>query len=400
MQTNLYIPKTLTVGFQQRSDTFTGKLAYVIYTDHKGVLRKEKSWESWRDKKIAIQTLNNDPQPGFTLNKGVQRDGHWGSGRSVIRVWDPRDFEFEISIDNLIGILMHADVSKRDITEPCVFAWKGTELILLPTNSAEYQESVSHTEKQERKFSAKDLVIGHTYNVRKDHSKVVYLGRLDRYAVSPVDTDDGYQCKAYQQKPAAKKHVFIDVTSKQVHTKDPSAFLSNVDVEDMNPNFAALLDEYYRSAESQPVAGVTLAHGKHHNYTNLFWCKLSDTEFVELYIKQSYGHERYEPKVTRFARFDLAASSVLLSLTGCERSYYRASLPPISLPGLHDRLPAVQAILADLRTMQDQLVPPGGTHQERYKRTDKFLRAVRGLNTLGRLTFTLANGKQANDHEI
>jgi hypothetical protein len=42
--------------------TYTGKLAYVIYFDNKGVLRKKKSWEGWRDKKIAAK----DVKAGFS----------------------------------------------------------------------------------------------------------------------------------------------------------------------------------------------------------------------------------------------------------------------------------------------------------------------------------------------
>ncbi len=42
MNTNIFIPKKLKVGYQYRDDTFTGKLAYVIYYDEKNKLRKEK----------------------------------------------------------------------------------------------------------------------------------------------------------------------------------------------------------------------------------------------------------------------------------------------------------------------------------------------------------------------
>ena len=45
-----FIPKKIKVGFQERKDTYSGKLAYVIYYDEKNNLRKEQSWNSWRDK--------------------------------------------------------------------------------------------------------------------------------------------------------------------------------------------------------------------------------------------------------------------------------------------------------------------------------------------------------------
>lgn len=43
MNTNIFIPTKINVGFQERKDTYTGKLAYVIYFDEKGKLRKETS---------------------------------------------------------------------------------------------------------------------------------------------------------------------------------------------------------------------------------------------------------------------------------------------------------------------------------------------------------------------
>ena len=71
MNSTIFLPKTIKVGYQSRSDTYTGQLAYVIYYDQKNVLRKSKSWESWRDKKIESQEFENIPTSGFVLNKKV-----------------------------------------------------------------------------------------------------------------------------------------------------------------------------------------------------------------------------------------------------------------------------------------------------------------------------------------
>lgn len=40
----LNIPDKIKVGFQERSDTYTGKLSYVTYINKKGKLAKEISW--------------------------------------------------------------------------------------------------------------------------------------------------------------------------------------------------------------------------------------------------------------------------------------------------------------------------------------------------------------------
>lgn len=47
---SFFIPKKLAVGFNKRSDTYTGKIGYVIYYDAMNKLRKEASWNSWRER--------------------------------------------------------------------------------------------------------------------------------------------------------------------------------------------------------------------------------------------------------------------------------------------------------------------------------------------------------------
>lgn len=176
----VYIPKKLRVGFVKRDGTFNGQLAYVIYYDEKGKLRKETSFNNWRDESIKAIELDNVPA-NFVLNKGITRVSYdWRNhARTMIRIWDNRDFEFEISVDNLMGILMHSDVSKRDILEPCVFAWDGQELLLLPVNSEAYQEAMAHTAKQGLKLTAKDLEPGKRYSFKSDEEPALYLGQYE-----------------------------------------------------------------------------------------------------------------------------------------------------------------------------------------------------------------------------
>ena len=106
MATNIFIPKKIKVGFQTRNDTYTKKLAYVIYYDQKNKLRKEKSWEGWRDEKIEPEDYDNEPTTGFVLNKKVGGyQYHYDMRQTYVRVFDPRGFEFEITIPNLLYIL-------------------------------------------------------------------------------------------------------------------------------------------------------------------------------------------------------------------------------------------------------------------------------------------------------
>ena len=106
MKTNIFIPKRINVGYQERSDTYTGKLGYIIYYDEKGKLRKETSWQNWRDDSIPSNEFENEPIKGFILNKKAGGYKYsWNTRQTYCRVFDPRGFEFEITIENLLYIL-------------------------------------------------------------------------------------------------------------------------------------------------------------------------------------------------------------------------------------------------------------------------------------------------------
>lgn len=287
MKSNLFIPTKLKIGFQERHDTFTGKLAYVIYYDEKGKLRKETSWNQWRDDSIDVVEIDNTPTSGFTMNKGFTRYSDWGSGRAVIRIWDPRDFEFEIALDNLVGILMHSNVSKREIDEKCVFAWNGTELVLLPCNTEEYQSSVKYTEKQAKTFSARTLTPGYTYVPKKEDKTAIYLGRFDHYDEGPREE----HVRTLVAK--GKKHWFIHTDGKRAFAKEPSAYLAGVDSEEVHADFAAKLEELHSTAIVQKIVGFkehpfNLRETTSVSYQRHFYVKLKDDIYFEYNIPSLY----------------------------------------------------------------------------------------------------------------
>lgn len=415
MAGTLYTPKTLLVGFQERGDTFTGKLAYVIYKDHNGKIRKEASWNGWRDHKIETLEIENVPTPNFTLNKGVQRSSEWfGTGRSMVRVWDPRDFEFEITVDNLLNVLMHADVSKRDITEPCVYAWQGTNLVLLPTNSVEYQESLAHTQKQGVKTSAKDLVAGYTYSVKRESTtRVVYLGRFDRYEVDR-DYTSGTQWTRHKPK---KYHVFIDEKTKEVFARDPSALIAACVSDEMHPEYASLMDYYYESAESQPVVGATTTTDTDRWGQRGLWVPIAG-EFVKISFNEShrmlpkqpgdlYANYEYYTSVAAdsFAVYDSEKQALQYLYSERTRNYPYHADPAKHYPGhLRETSPDVLTLLAKAREAADAY-PISKERRydwdtQRQVNTQRIEALRQAGYNVGNLAFVLADGKVARDHQL
>lgn len=212
MQSNYYIPQKIKVGFQNRSDTYTGKLGFITYFDEKNILKQERVWENWREKNIKSIEFDNVPRTGYVINKNIQRNlHHFGSGRTVARIYDSRDFEFEISMDNLFGILMNSDLSKCEIEQECILAWQGQKVVLLPTNCKEYLESQEHTKKQFMEISTKDLVKGSTYSLKKETNKYVYLGYFEWFdtAYEEIQKPNGYGYGyRHFMKSKGKKHIF------------------------------------------------------------------------------------------------------------------------------------------------------------------------------------------------
>lgn len=184
MNNQLTVPATIAIGQQKRADTYTGRLGYVIYKDEKGVLRKKTSWEGWRDKTIEPIFTDNTPTEGFVLNRNGGGDSHsrysdYYSRAAFIRVYDPRDFEFEISVANLLFILRYADCSRgKGLEGKFVYAWDGKDLVLLPEGCQEYKDSVEFTSLKTMKVSTKELVKGGTYYT-KDQETVVYMGKFN-----------------------------------------------------------------------------------------------------------------------------------------------------------------------------------------------------------------------------
>lgn len=211
VNTKMYIPKGIKVGYQNREDCYTGKLAYVVYVDDKGKLRKEKSWQGWRNKKIKPDDFNNEPTEGFVLNRkagGVGSGWGWNDRIEKVRVYDPRDFEFEISIPNLLFILQECSAIKgKGLEGEFVYAWSGTELILLPVGSSEYEECVKHTQRQSVKMTKEDMKEGFSY-IFKDGTEAMYLGRL------------AYNNPGFYKKfnPKGKKHIFLRLSEKRYYS--------------------------------------------------------------------------------------------------------------------------------------------------------------------------------------
>lgn len=105
---------------------------------------------------------------GLRVLTNIKRNPyHFGEATEKVRVYDPRGFEFEISLSNFIFLLDHGDIKGLEYQGKYVFSWSKKELILLPVNSLSYSENIKKVEKINNKLKEKDMIVGASYSFKK-----------------------------------------------------------------------------------------------------------------------------------------------------------------------------------------------------------------------------------------
>lgn len=250
------------------------------------------------DESIKPVEFENVPTEGFVLNKkaGGYSTG-WNHRSTYCRVYDPRGFEFEISIPNLLFILQETSAVKgKGLEGEFVYSWDGKDLVLLPAHCEEYKQSKQFTKLQDGKIGVKDLIPGCSYK-KKNEQDLIYLGKFNWYALSYIRNNNSRELKI------EKYHIFYDENynksygSKFVVLKNLSSFASrNSDVP--VSNYAELMEEFSKSQyATKPVsleeesAIITERKNDSSHYVdgNYFLKISSDGEYAKYSIYTDYS---------------------------------------------------------------------------------------------------------------
>lgn len=290
----LYIPEKLKIGFKERKDTYTAKLGFITYEDNAGKLKKENVWKGWIDKKIPVLNTENTPTSGFVLNRngGGPRYSYGHHSRNpFIRVYDPRDFEIEISVENLLFILRECDCSKgKGLEGEFVYAWNKQTLVLLPVKSVDYENSTKFTDLQHKNVSSKELKPGINY-ITKQQTNLLFLGKFDYYEISSkIYSSNNWR------KGKSKKFVFWDGTA-FVYANQVKNIASEASP-DIDPNFAELVDKYYKSIHGSKAIRLylmekgTIGKDRHTSF------HLKDGLFLRCHYQKQNYYDRNMKKYT------------------------------------------------------------------------------------------------------
>jgi len=262
-----FIPEKLKVGFKLREDTYSAKLAYIIYWDAKGTLRKENSWNSWRDDKIPSEEFKNEPTEGFVLNRNG--GGGWGSNsrNEFIRVYDPRGFEIEISLANLLFILQETNSIKgKGLEGEFVYCWEGPTLILLPVGCQEYSKISKFTNIQSQNITAEEGTRGNFF-IDKMMKQRLFLERGLFYKRSEIFSE------TYGVVIGKRKNIFWDVSNECFVGKDGWKYLA-AKVSDTHDDWENIIDKYSKTIHTHKIEKiitkeVELVYSSHDYYDDM-----------------------------------------------------------------------------------------------------------------------------------
>lgn len=285
MADKFYIPNKLTVGFTAEEKASTGKLVQITYKDANGRIIREKTWREIIDDEASpkkkfikydtdangrlnynkpifknltgfpIQEIDNTPTKGFILNKSDKTSG-WENRSNTCFFYDPRGFEVNLSLNNLLYILKITNGNYSNTS--FVYSWIDDIMVLLPCSSDEYKNSIEFMDVKSMKFSLKDLKQGYVYNT-KNLTKAIYIGRYDI-----IDTDHHHldSFVGYRRTSVSKSHIFY-VESGNKFISMTSTHLANVSSDKVVPNYKQLVEELEGSGmvllpERIEITAVTL----------------------------------------------------------------------------------------------------------------------------------------------
>lgn len=128
------------VGFQKsrysNAETFR-MLGFATPNTGDYAFKKRKATvDGWAEKTLTPMDLDNKPTHGFKVVDTVSR---YSTSNKMFRIEDPRGFELEIDVNNLLDIIEHHTIVQGTIMEPLVWARYGSNNYLISSNSEEYK---------------------------------------------------------------------------------------------------------------------------------------------------------------------------------------------------------------------------------------------------------------------
>jgi hypothetical protein len=176
------------VSFQKRNTESGSPLGALAPWGEDSVSRKKMAQiDAWGDPKFNAVKLENIPVSGFRVSDFARHNG-WNGDNTVIQIEDPRGFELQISVDNMIQIMNGNTIVDGEIKIPCVWGRDGSRNILLPINSEPYKNAIDNTERLKQTFNIRGVRHGNKLEL-KDGRIGIYYGAYYQILRKQINED-------------------------------------------------------------------------------------------------------------------------------------------------------------------------------------------------------------------
>lgn len=144
MLRDIKFPEKYYVGFQKqrfsREENFRMLGFATPNTGDYAFKKRKASVDGWAEKDLTPLDMENKPTHGFKIVDAVSR---YSTSNKKFRVEDPRGFELEIDVYNLLEIIEKHTIVQGAIMEPMLWGRYGNDNYLISGNSAEYKHHLS-----------------------------------------------------------------------------------------------------------------------------------------------------------------------------------------------------------------------------------------------------------------
>lgn len=336
--TSIQIPEKMYVAFQRAMHDGHVHQGYMTSygTDaasKKRMANLRHSTGADKDNGLEPVVLENKPMYGFKISRALRSNG-WRSEIQTVSIEDPRGFQFDVTVANLIMLTDNNLIHNGEIIQQCIWARDGQSNLLLPVNCQPYQDALVNTDRVSKRVNTravrpgfevllhdgrKGMYMGQMFAITRAHYNNLEISNKKRHIVRVTEGNN----VCYYGYPAMKiSEVLTDVE----HTK--------VDIINMVNNDVASTE--YRTTFNKVSTGyrtvLTLIYGDEIKMQSHALTEITEAD-ANVLVDEAVRQGRTRPAI--FAEHDGIMYAVTLnSLTGhTSRNYYNPGMSTDEVSG-------------------------------------------------------------------
>lgn len=248
-----YIPKQIwLVKDPKRED-----LCYLTYvSEGKGFKDRQNTGRKWawgyrnENAQLSEFTYDNTPVKGLTIEDFVSR---YSTSNKLVRVRDPRGFVVEVSISDLVDLMLESTIVNGVVQEDIVWVSKAPVVV----GSKKYMRYLPKVDKSKNMTTYAKLKVGDIITTPAGTKKLQFLGKKNIKSIAKIQTMSKVNSYAKENKPLTEpvfhthdygtKYIFKNLDTKKIELKSSSAPCIKVDHQAFEEDLISVLDNDAKS---------------------------------------------------------------------------------------------------------------------------------------------------------